>query len=567
MFLAGGAAAIIAVFAVMVIVVAMLPRRTPSPNESPAVAGGSPSAPDTATAGSPEERNFLMRYPPPTVAFINVSHPFASSKDAEEYLLRKIRRAAAHDYERNAALAAEKTEANRLAAVEAANNNPSQQAFYQILKSTLEPPDAGFTITTDGKYRFFACPVLNVAEFAKRLPFAKIEGVSEGTRTINVSVSLPAIIPDAPTEALIAKYGEGKVVRVTLKNSPPLNARLTYYLESRLASGADSARLELGMLRQSGPNQVEFLVIPAVDLKYVADRLELGTIESIRTSERQLVIQYNRTSLPTEEEIAEAERKRIEALQAERVAKEAATKTDTTSRSPFDKKPHPGEHPLEWVARAVQRGIYRDQALDELEKHEVNDAYRGKVAAGLALGLASVWSRDLDRYVGLMVKWKGPETVDALRKYLTSWGRDAEHAGPVLNGLSRIKEPEAAEAIATIFDSRLSIINRDVFPLATKALSSMGSVAEEAVHKHLEHAQDEVRAMLYNVLGSIGTGASVTKLQQNQSRERVAGMKALAGKAITEIRKRHPAGSGTTGSTSASAKPSGTTNSDGKKSK
>jgi len=143
----------------------------------------------------------------------------------------------------------------------------------------------------------------------------------------------------------------------------------------------------------------------------------------------------------------------------------------------------------------------RRVALDWLESTPVRDADRSTVSRALTSILDDPQSRR--KAVQLLSKWGSGENVPALVALL-----DDSHSWQVaLDGLSRIEDDEAAEAVAR----QLTVSGR-LFA-ARLRLSRMGKRAEKHVAKYLFHRDDNVRRTAESLLKGYGTTGSVVMEQ------------------------------------------------------
>jgi S1-C subfamily serine protease len=183
-----------------------------------------------------------------------------------------------------------------------------------------------------------------------------------------------------------------------------------------------------------------------------------------------------------------------------------------------------------------------DQMLDQITSSDVGTrwrtlekfksslpaARREEVALALAKALAheDVFTRQ--RAAGALRVWHVEAVVpDALRALED---KDFTVHNAAVEILGEYPGPQIAEAIVNTYDQR------GLSP-AKKVLTKMGPVAEEAVHKLLEHENWVVRATACEILMEIGTDKSLALLEQHREKSKNLERR-RADEAVTAIKQR-----------------------------
>jgi hypothetical protein len=170
-------------------------------------------------------------------------------------------------------------------------------------------------------------------------------------------------------------------------------------------------------------------------------------------------------------------------------------------------------------------GFKRMSALDRLQKMPVDERRRADVQRALEPLLQGNDEMAADGAVRALRTWGDAQSVPALLPLLKGPGRIPQET---LQTLATIRDRRAADAVAGALDN---IHYRD---LAAGELRNIGPFAEPSVLRQLQADDVNTRIAACNVLGDIGTAASLPPLDQlaNGGDGRVSGAALLAARAI-----------------------------------
>jgi HEAT repeat protein len=166
----------------------------------------------------------------------------------------------------------------------------------------------------------------------------------------------------------------------------------------------------------------------------------------------------------------------------------------------------------------------RNKALDRLMHTPVDAARREEIAKQVSEVL-----RDPDQHIHtqaakVLAFWGGKENTPAIVEALR--GSNFFFRSALLEAIAAIKDPAAAEDVALAFP--------DDKERAGRALIAMGSAAEPAVIKLLNHPDLFVRTEACKVLKFIGTKQSIRPLEDVYRRANGHGFDADAAKAAAQ---------------------------------
>jgi len=350
-------------------------------------------------------------------------------------------------------------------------------------------------------------------------------------------------------EEMIKEHGAEKVVVVRVYNIPSI-ART--YIFSRLKELSGSS----GVSQRGGIGSQDFTLAPVSDIKALAAKLDFGEVSEVDTQKRVITIKVDHSKLP------EKFRPLVSNPRDPRFYKEnlaALTGPDKQrSRQALAnvKKAEPKEL-REEIAKAVKSFLLDE---DQIMRRDALEAFvawsTSDVVPVLIQALEDESSFVRDVAIPALAKTKDERAVEPLverfaddhyrvAQYLKSMGSVAEKAvaeflthedlrvrrsavgilkeigtketaagliklldeedisirGDALDALIKLKDQQALERIAKMLpEERFKV---------SKYLKSMGSVAEKAVAKHLEHEDFSVRREAAGVLKEIGTKETV----------------------------------------------------------
>lgn len=486
------------------------------------------------------------------VVVVMVSGAYGDPKEVERYLLSKFSAATSHDYDASYSEAILKTNEARQRAADTALANARAQGRgpglvrynYDSYKPVLPRPKTKLVALGFGNFQIFGAPVIDLGTFTSNVPILKAPATKG--RRIWGSVTLPTPIPTLIEEMFWSRHGQANVARLIIEDSyvPNVEKPLVKLLQTALGN----PQLECGPIEvfiDKGQRVgLGMQIGPVPDLKALADRMTFGTVLRMGGDHRDVVVKLDLSKIDIPKSAAESPTfaTKTDSLPTDRESIEERIKAarermniPEPKRELDDSKPAQDEHILDWAIRALGGTWNVEKAIDELSIQPVDEAYRTKVSAALVNALDKTNTFRLKKILTAMLKWRTAETAPAIISYYNKNGWSSTRS-ELLDALVELKTHECAEVVAALYDK--SFRSSEAGPY----LKKMGPVAEEACHKYLEHMKDEVRYSVYEVLAEIGTEKSVTKLRNNQNRERAANMKLAAKQAIDAIRKRHPVG-------------------------
>lgn len=173
----------------------------------------------------------------------------------------------------------------------------------------------------------------------------------------------------------------------------------------------------------------------------------------------------------------------------------------------------------------------RSQALGRLKNAPPNDR-RDAVAKAVEPLLADPDGFCRSDAAKVLAVWGGPENTPALLKGLKDPAFNVRWA--ILDALRDMRDPKAADAL---IDYLMTSNDRGK---AADALKAIGSEAEDAVLRGINHHDGFARMDVCKILKAIGTAKSVPALQGLLRRTRGHGLDAMAaGEALEEIKSRN----------------------------
>ena len=171
----------------------------------------------------------------------------------------------------------------------------------------------------------------------------------------------------------------------------------------------------------------------------------------------------------------------------------------------------------------------RTRACERLAKGQPNTPRRGEVAAALAERLGDKNGATHDAAAKALVVWATRDQVQTLLDALDHESGTVRQSA--LEALGNLKDERAVKPVAR----RLLQGDRKH---ASKALQSMGTMAEKEVLTYLQDRDAEVRAEACRVLRRIGTAESVSPLTALKDKDNARNVQIAAADALDEIGRR-----------------------------
>uniref|UniRef100_A0A7C2K0Z6 HEAT repeat domain-containing protein n=1 Tax=Schlesneria paludicola TaxID=360056 RepID=A0A7C2K0Z6_9PLAN len=429
--------------------------------------------------------------------------------EADHYLERKLFKAAWTDYEAGQQRARQETEANKKAAEEKAMAEHEQtwgNGFgpmtvwyrYKPGRSDVPYPEVRGGVATAGQHVYYVGPVVDLAAFAGRIKVGQISATDSGARTITIQSFIPVPIPDIDEEELLVQHGREGVLTVEIDGADGEPDRVTYYLENQIREMEGGTGLTLVGPRLKAPGRYRLVVGPIKDVNEFAARIGFGSIADLDPSARVLKLAAKLPAdlppRPTAAELAELRRQ-------ERMG---------------DEVPKPGESEIDWAIRVLKKGDNVSAArkvLKALYTLKVEPDRLEDVGEALVqFGTSSTWAwHTSDDLVRAIEAWPTERTTRFLVRQLGEFSWDKKE---ILAALAKSPTEEAARAVAMLMTDRQLALD------ASATLRDMGPVAEDTVLKLAQDRFPSMRIEAYDILKSIGTSKSLSKLKAQLSKEK-----------------------------------------------
>lgn len=460
------------------------------------------------------------KYGAQRIAIVVIDGVPGPEADADHYLERKIFKAAYADYEAGQKTAQSQTEANRKAAEEKAVADSAGFGMvwyrYKAVRSDVPYPQVSGGPFGAGRHVYYTGPVNDLAAFSARLKVGNISGTDPNSRTITIQSFIPTPIPDIDEEELYIQHGKENVLTVEINDAEGDADRVSYYLETQLKECQPGGGLVVVGPRALSPGKFRAFLAPVKDLNDFTARVGFGSIADLDLTNRKLVIAAkipaDLPKRPTPAELAELRREEREA----------------------DERPKKGETEVDWALRVLKKGdaswhiakVLKALAVMEVDKDRLEEV--GDVLTDWATTSTWAWHNSKD-LISAMDTWSTEKTT----RYLV--GRLSEHAwnkADILRALANHPSEAGARGVATL------MTDRQLATQASTALRDMGPVAEETVLKLAQDQFPSMRIEAYDILRTIGTKKSVSKLKSNVTKEKDKAARDALRSAIEDIETR-----------------------------
>jgi len=423
--------------------------------------------------------------------------------EADHYLERKLFKAAYAEYEEGAKNAQAQTEANRKAAEEQAiAQNPHGFGVvwyrYKAVRSDVPYPQVSGGPYGAGRHVYYVGPVTDLNAFTSRTKVGNVVSTDPNSRTVTIQSFIPSPIPDIDEEELYIQHGRENVLTVEVTGAAGDPDRVPYYIETQLKEMKDGNTLIVVGPRAKGEGQYRVFVAPVKNVEEFAAGITFGSIADLDVQNRRLTIA---AKLPDE-------------LPRRPTAAELAEKAREEREG--DERPKKGETEVDWAIRVLKKGDASwsvAKVLKALATMDVDAARLEEVGDALtdwANTSKWAWHNSKELFAAIDT-WSTDKTSRYLISRLNESGWDKK---AVIGVLAKHPSESAARAVAALMTDRQVAID------ASAALRDMGPVAEDTVLKLAQDQYASMRIEAYDILRTIGTQKSVSKLKANQSKEK-----------------------------------------------
>lgn len=466
--------------------------------------------------------------------------PADDAEAAKKYLLSRIAEQAKAIYQKEKQRADQITGRNKREAENAARDRGDIMYRYREEESKYRSTHTVLAVEDGSTLTFLATPVDDAAAFVSSLKIGSVD--SSSGREYHVKASLPDPIPDPEVEGLRKHHGYDRVYQFALTGASGNEEDVKNYVAMHVYLARNEGRFyantatvmdcirgaRIQAWKSKGNGRYEFTLAPVDKPDQLAAAIDFG-VANIDHSRRVINIAAQLPNpVPTIAELTAArekviaEQKAIAAAEAARKAEERRIADEKRAAdkairdADWAKRPRPGETELEWATRIMEAddAFAVPVVLAALVKMEVPEDSKLEVATILGKKFGN-HRYPIDKLLPAFKKWCPEEQFEpTLIQWLKAdkFGRSVD---PIFTELAASKSEAALAAIAGTLES--TFVSRKAIPI----LKSLGPVAEDAVLPGTDHADQQVRTRVYEVLAAIGTTKSVKILKGNIRKESV----------------------------------------------